>query len=150
MGPGDVAAVARLERLVFGREAWPRGAFAFLVEVFAVARPPRGRLWVAADRDGTVVGYVGLELSALGGEADLINVAVRADRRRQGFGRRLLATALAYCRRRRVALAWLRVRASNREARAFYRRCGFRPVGRFRAYYDDPREDAILMARVTP
>jgi [ribosomal protein S18]-alanine N-acetyltransferase len=145
----DVAAVARLERAAFGREAWPAGAFAFLVEVFAAARPPRGQLWVAEDRDEAVVGYVGLELSALGGEADLINLAVRRDRRRGGVGRQLMAVAVAYCRRRRVALTWLRVRASNRGAQALYRRCGFRTVGRFRDYYVDPREDAILMARVT-
>jgi ribosomal-protein-alanine N-acetyltransferase len=42
-------------------------------------------------------------------------------------------------------LIWLRVRAGNRGARRFYRACGFAPVGRFRGYYDDPREDAVLM-----
>ena len=82
----------------------------------------------------------------LGGEADLINLAVDPSHRRRGLGRRLVAAA-AYCRRRGVVLLWLRVRASNRGARAFYRRCGFGAIGRFRGYYDEPREDAVLMAR---
>jgi ribosomal-protein-alanine N-acetyltransferase len=146
MGADDVKAVGRLERVVFGREAWPATAFAYLVTVFAAARPPRGRLWVAGEAEGKILGYVGLELSALGGEADVINLAVHPGHRRRGLGRRLLGTATAYCRRRGIAVVWLRVRPSNGIARTFYRRCGFRAVGRFRDYYDDPREDAVLMA----
>jgi ribosomal-protein-alanine N-acetyltransferase len=100
---------------------------------------------VAEDRPGALLGYVGVELSALGGEADVINLAVDPAHRRHGIGRRLLRAAVAYCRRRRIPLVWLRVRASNRSARAFYRRCGFAVVGRFRGYYEEPREDAVLM-----
>jgi ribosomal-protein-alanine N-acetyltransferase len=92
------------------------------------------------------VGYAGLELSVLGGEADLVNLAVVPAARRRGVGRRLLEAAVAFCRRRGVALLWLRVRASNHAARAFYLQAGFRTVGRFRAYYATPREDAVLMA----
>jgi ribosomal-protein-alanine N-acetyltransferase len=146
MRPGDVAAVARLEQAIFRREAWPRAAFAYLHEVLSASRPPRGRLWVATDAAGHIVGYVGIELSALGGEADVINLAVDPAARRRGIGRRLLGTAVSYCRSRRVPLVWLRVRAGNGAARAFYRRCGFAAVGRFRAYYDEPPEDAVLMA----
>jgi ribosomal-protein-alanine acetyltransferase len=147
MRPDDVGAVTRIERAAFAREAWPASAFAYLVAVFA-ARPPRGGLWVAETGEGAIAGYVGIELSALGGEADVVNLAVDGARRRGGVGRRLLGAALAECRRRSIALVWLRVRAGNRGARAFYRRCGFRPVGRFRDYYTAPREDAVLMARL--
>jgi ribosomal-protein-alanine N-acetyltransferase len=142
---GDVAEVGRIERRVFGREAWPSSAFAFLVEVFAATRPPRGRLWVAVERDSRVVGYTGIELSALGGEADIVNLAVDPARRRHGIGRRLLTAVTTYCRARRVPILWLRVRRSNRSARVFYRRCGFRVAGRFAGYYDHPREPATLM-----
>lgn len=143
----DVAAVGRIERAVFGREAWPPSAFGFAHTVFGASRPPRGHLWIATSREGEVAGYAGIELSALGGEADIINLAVGPAHRRRGVGRRLLAAVSAHCRARRIWLVWLRVRASNRGARAFYRRCGFRTVGRFRGYYDAPDEDAILMAR---
>ena len=142
----DVPEVGQIERAVFAREAWPPSAFAFLCEVFARTSVPRGRLWTAVERGGRVVGYTGIELSALKGEADVINLAVHPGGRRRGIGRRLMATVIAYCQARRVPCLWLRVRASNRGARVFYRRCGFRAVGRFRGYYDAPPEDAILMA----
>lgn len=144
--PDDVRAVARLERVVFGRGGWPASVFALLGHAFAAARPPRGRFWVASV-GGRLVGYAGVERSVLGGEADLINLAVDPAYRRRGLGRRLLTTALAWCRQQGVPLLWLRVRAGNRAARAFYRRCGFRVVGRFAGYYRHPREDAVLMAR---
>lgn len=146
----DAPEVARIERVVFGREAWPPSAFPLLCDAFAATQPPRGRLWVAVERGVRVVGYTGIELSALGGEADIVNLAVRPRDRRRGIGRRLMATVVAYCQARRVPLLWLRVRASNRAARAFYRRCGFRMVGRFRGYYHAPREDAVLMASGRP
>ena len=149
MRAADVPPVARIERAAFGAEAWPRGAFAYLGEVFAASVPARGQLWVAEGRDGRILGYAGIELSALGGEADIINVAVNPAHRRRGVGRQLLTAATAYARRRGVTLLWLRVRAGNRGARAFYRQCGFRTIGRFRDYYDDPREDAVLLA-LTP
>jgi ribosomal-protein-alanine acetyltransferase len=142
----DAPAMARIEQEVFGREAWPRSAFAYLHAVFAAARPARGRLWVAKTTGGGIVGYVGVELSALGGEADVVNLAVDPAHRRRGIGRTLMAAAVGYARTRRVELVWLRVRAGNRTARAFYRCCGFEVVGRFRGYYADPREDAVLMA----
>jgi [ribosomal protein S18]-alanine N-acetyltransferase len=150
MRPADVPAVARLEQAVFRREAWPPSAFAYLHAVFATARPPRGRLWVAADGARHVVGYVGVELSAVGGEADVINLAVDPAARRRGVGRRLLEAAVSYCRSRGARLVWLRARRGNRAARAFYRHCGFVTVGWFRGYYDDPREDAVLMAFQRP
>jgi [ribosomal protein S18]-alanine N-acetyltransferase len=146
MRAADLSAVSRIERAVFGREAWSRPAFSYLLAVFAASRPPRGRIWVATDGEGAIVGYVGIELSALGGEADVVNLAVHPAARRRGVGRALLDVALAYCRARRVPLVWLRVRAGNRTARAFYRRCGLVVAGRFSGYYSGPREDAVLMA----
>ena len=41
--------------------------------------------------------------------------------------------------------ATLEVRPSNTAAGRLYREHGFRPVGRRKSYYQDTREDAILM-----
>lgn len=143
----DVDAVAAIEAASFGREAWPREAFADLLAAFARSAPPRGQLWVAVDQPlDEVVGYLGLEMSALGGEADIINIAVAPAHRRDGVGGQLLSAATAFCRRWRVPLVWLRVRESNRGARRFYAKFGFLVRGRFKGYYEDPREDALLMA----
>jgi ribosomal-protein-alanine acetyltransferase len=143
----DVARVAAIEAACFGAEAWPRRGFAELLRVFAESRPTRGGLWVAEDRaTGAVLGYAGIEVSALWGEVDVINIAVDPAQRRRGVGRALLDMIVRLCRRHGVPLLWLRVRMSNRGARRFYRRMGFEERGRFDGYYQEPDEPAILMA----
>jgi len=147
MAARDLARVQAIEAEAFGCEAWPIEAFREVLAAFAHSRPPRGGLWVAEHRrTGEILGYAGVEVSALRGEMDLINIAVGRAWRRQGVGAALLRHVLAHCRRLHVPLLWLRVRAGNREARAFYRRLGFRPRGRFAGYYQDPDEAAVIMA----
>lgn len=147
MAVRDLKRVVAMEAACFGAEAWPREAFVELRRAFRQARPTRGGLWVAEDPgSGEVLGYAGIEVSALWGEADLINIAVAEEHRRRGVGRALLAWIIRRCRRRGIELLWLRVRASNRSARRFYRIMGFEERGKFAGYYRDPDEPAILMA----
>lgn len=151
LAPRDVPGVAALERVCFGAEAWPPEAFRELLRAFR-SRPSRGAFWVAEESGtGALLGYVGMEVSALRGEADLINIAVGPEARRRGIGRVLAGRVLRHCRRLCVELLWLRVRASNRGARRFYRLLGFTERGRFAGYYLDPEEAAIIMAvELTP
>lgn len=143
----DLRQVVAIEAACFGGEAWPRQAFTGLLRAFAHARPSRGGLWVAEDRGtGEILGYAGIEESALRGEADIINIAVAIAHRRSGIGRTLTERIIRSCRCRGVEMLWLRVRASNVAAQRFYRAVGFRRCGRFDGYYLDPREPAILMA----
>jgi ribosomal-protein-alanine acetyltransferase len=144
---GDLRQVAAIESACFGAEAWPRKVFGELLKTFGQASPTRGSLWVAEDsRTGEVLGYAGIEVSALRGEVDLINIAVAPEHRRRRVGQLLLARVIRLSRRQGVPLLWLRVRASNRGARRFYQRLGFLQRGRFDGYYQDPDEPAILMA----
>jgi ribosomal-protein-alanine acetyltransferase len=147
MTRSDLGPVAALEQATFGREAWPSEAFKDLLVACSQAKPPRGAMWVAVDpKTGELVGYAGVEVSALWGEMDIINIAVAPAHRRRGVGRLLLERIVTLCRRRGVPLLWLRARASNRGARRFYRRMGFRVRGRFQGYYVDPDEAAVIMA----
>ncbi len=143
----DLNQVVAIEAVCFGAEAWPRRAFVELLQAFSEARPTRGGLWVAEDPgSGEVLGYAGIEVSALWGEADIINIAVAEEHRRRGVGRMLMEWIIHRCRRIGIELLWLRVRASNRSARRFYRIMGFEERGKFAGYYRDPDEPAILMA----
>ncbi len=143
----DLARVAAIELAAFGREAWPLQAFRELLGAFARATPPRGAMWVAEDpKTGEILAYAGVEVSALWGEMDIINIAVAAEHRRRGIGRLFIERMIRLCRRRGVPLLWLRVRASNRGARRFYRQMAFRERGRFQGYYEDPDEPAVIMA----
>jgi len=143
----DLPQVAALELVCFAREAWPLQAFKDLLAVFAGSRLTRGAFWVAEDQaTGAVVGYAGVEVSALWGEMDIINIAVASSYRRCGVGCLLIERIVRLCRQRGVSLLWLRVRASNRGARRFYRRMGFQERGRFVGYYLEPDESAVIMA----
>ncbi len=147
MAGDDLKRVADIEAACFGGEAWPRQVFKELLETFGRSRPRRGGLWVAEDpATREVMGYAGIEVSALWGEVDIINIAVAPEFRRRGVGDALVRWVARLCRRRGVLLLWLRVRASNRSARRFYRAMGFQQRGRFDGYYQEPDEPAILMA----
>ncbi|MEW6298208.1 MAG: ribosomal protein S18-alanine N-acetyltransferase [Thermodesulfobacteriota bacterium] len=142
--------VAALEAACFGADAWPPQAFHTLRRTYGESPDFRGHVWVAVDeRRQDVAGYVALEVTSLG-EAELTNLAVAPAYRRQGIGRLLVSFVVSVCQEVGVELLWLRVRASNGQAARFYEACGFVGRGEFRGYYDDPREDALIMAIEVP
>ena len=78
-------------------------------------------------------------------EAELYQLAVREDCRRQGIGGVLLDRALLHCRMRGVASVFLEVRRSNGAAIHLYKKRGFKNEGRRKNYYSSPVEDAVIM-----
>ena len=97
---------------------------------------------VAEGEDGTVLGYAGLQ--TVMDEGYINNVAVDSRFRRQGVADELVA-ALVRFGRAKLAFLTLEVRASNAPAIALYAKHGVQQAGRRKHYYDDPREDAIIM-----
>ncbi len=97
---------------------------------------------VALREDGVVLGYAGLQTVL--DEGYINNVAVAANVRRQGIADELIAAFVRFGQAK-LAFLTLEVRASNAPAIALYMKHGFAQVGRRRGYYDDPKEDAILM-----
>ncbi len=86
--------------------------------------------------------------SVLAGSPDtatIENLAVSPSARRQGTARALLGEALAWAVQNRASGVDLEVRASNFPAVQLYERCGFKVIGRRKAYYRQPVEDAVLM-----
>lgn len=94
-----------------------------------------------AGQGGAVQGF--LAARDLAGEREILNLAVDPSVRRCGIARALLQQELE-----NAATAWfLEVRVSNSAARALYRSLGFEDAGTRRGYYDEPREDAIVMRK---
>ena len=75
------------------------------------------------------------------GESEILNLAVAPEFRRQGVGNALLRDLL----RERRGDVFLEVRASNQEARRFYKSQGFEELIVRPEYYDAPVEAAIVM-----
>lgn len=97
----------------------------------------------ATTADGAIVGSLCFWI--VFEEVRLMNLAVAEDRRRQGIGAALVASALRTGLMQAATRAVLEVRASNRAALALYQRFGFSQVSIRPAYYSNPVEDAVLM-----
>jgi ribosomal-protein-alanine N-acetyltransferase len=134
--PEDVEAMAAIEAIAFS-DPWPASAFRDLLE-HAYAR-----LTVALDSQAGLVGYC-VMLHVLD-EGEIANIAVSPDLRRRGIAARLLDDALDAAAEMAIATVFLEVRVSNDAARMLYASRGFAPVGRRRAYYRQPMEDALVL-----
>lgn len=106
---------------------------------------PMAHYVVCCDPEGNVVGYIGSRIVL--DSADITNVAVRPQYRRQGIGYELVNRMLEEMILRGVSSVLLEVRESNLPAQNCYARAGFVPVGRRKNYYELPKEDALLMGR---
>ena len=80
-------------------------------------------------------------------ESELMEIAVQPAMQGRGYGKALLAQAIALARRNGAVRMFLEVRESNARARKMYTSFGFEETGRRRNYYptENGREDAILM-----
>ena len=104
---------------------------------------PDSHVFLTAEADGDVVGYVGLMYVL--DEGYISNVAVRPDCRRRGVADALLCALEARARALLLSFLTLEVRESNAPAIALYEKRGYRVAGRRRNYYEKPTEDALLM-----
>ncbi|MDQ6620295.1 MAG: ribosomal protein S18-alanine N-acetyltransferase [Pseudomonadota bacterium] len=137
--PGDLAYVAALEAQIHAAP-WSQRNFRDAIEAGYSA-------WLA-EREGRVVAYGVLMLAP--GEAQILNISVIHDARREGLGRTLLRRFVDDARHFGAEQVFLEVRVSNAPAIALYLSESFVPVARRKAYYparasDDFREDALVM-----
>lgn len=95
--------------------------------------------------NGVVLGYAGLTVVA--GEGYINNIAVRQEYRKQGVASALLDVFVRFAQAQGIEFLTLELRVSNEAAKRLYMKHGFAQVGRRKGYYDDPKEDAILMTR---
>jgi len=106
---------------------------------------PQASFIVAEDgEEGNVLGYAGLH--AVLDEGYIDNIAVIPDARRHGVASALLDV---FCRFGAAKLAFLtlEVRASNAAAIGLYEKYGFRQEGLRPDFYQQPKEDALIMTR---
>ena len=132
-----VPQVAALEKICFS-DPWSENSVASELE------NPLSCWLVALDGE-TVAGYVGSQ--TVMDETDMMNVAVHPDFRRQGVARTLILALIGELKKRGSRCLTLEVRASNDPARALYESLGFAHVGTRRNYYQNPKEDALILRK---
>ena len=93
--------------------------------------------------DGVLAAYAGMWLII--DEAHVTNVAVHPDYRGRGYGERILRALMDLARENLMGLMTLEVRRSNAVAQSLYHKVGFIDVGYRKRYYEDNKEDALIM-----
>jgi N6-L-threonylcarbamoyladenine synthase len=136
-GIDDVSAVEALQRRAF-TNAWGAEAIRWELENTDVAR-----LYVARAPDGSLVAYCASWM--IFDELHINSLAVEEGWRRRGVARRLLAHVIRHAVEAGARGATLEVRASNQAARALYEGLAFKVEGLRRDYYQEPREDALIL-----
>ena len=131
----DIDAVAAIEAATFPTP-WSRDAFASEMRNVAAR-------YLVAEMDGAVVGFAGAWIIL--DESHITNIAVLREHRGQGIGRLLTAGLLQYLSNLGAAYATLEVRRSNTVAQSLYESLGFIRLGVRKQYYEDNREDALIM-----
>ena len=103
------------------------------------------------DRDISIVARFGGKITgyAVGimayDELHLGNIAVHKDFRGRGIAKKLLQRIIDIARSKEIGLVTLEVRAGNIHAQRLYRKFGFKTTGRRKEYYQDTKEDAVIM-----
>jgi [ribosomal protein S18]-alanine N-acetyltransferase len=134
----DISAIVAIQQKNPQAAKWQESDYVRLVE------DPSGVLLVAEDAARQVLGFAaawrGLD------EAELQNLAVDPQHRRQGVGQGLVHEV--HCRLRAVGTkrVFLEVRPSNESALALYQSSGYTITGRRQNYYSAPQEDAFVLS----
>ncbi len=131
----EIPKVAELEKSIFSMP-WSEQGFYDTLNMKNV-------IFLTAKEDGQIWGYCGIYLAA--DEGEITNVAVAPERRRQGIAGKLVQTLMEEAGAFGVRSFILEVRASNAGAIKLYQKLGFTPGGIRKNFYQNPKEDAIVM-----
>ncbi len=104
-------------------------------------------IFLVARLRGRIIGYAAGFLMT--DELHLGNIAVHKDFRGRRIANKLLQRIIEVARSKKVRLITLEVRAGNIPAQNLYRKFGFKTTGRRKRYYQDTKEDAIIMTLVS-
>ena len=147
----DIAEIAEIEKL-YSETPWDaNGLLTYLLRddtIFLVADsldfvPAEGQAPEDYYDTPHLLGYAGLLMVPY--EADILNITVRPEARRQGIATQLLGKIGELAEPRGVTVIHLEVRESNTPARTLYGMLGFTVDGIRKNYYERPRENAVLM-----
>ena len=126
----DLDALIELEHQCFSEDRLSRRSFRRFLDV------PRDRL-IVADREGRLLGYCLVLMSAATRLARIYSIAVSPAARGHGLGEKLIRQAEYEAAEADRIVMRLEVREDNTGAIALYRRLGYRQFGTYRDYYED-------------
>ena len=135
MSAADLKAVQAIEQESF-HDSWA-------VESWVAELNSSIAKYIVLEQEGIIKGFAGFWLIA--GEAQVTRVAVAKDARGQGLGKIRTAALIAAAWQDGAEAVTLEVRKSNAAAQTVYTQTGFTVSGVRPHYYEDNKEDAIIM-----
>lgn len=136
MKPEDMTSVLPIEKACF-TDPWSEDGF------MDSMKETSAHLIVIEDEPLGIVGYACLYQAA--DEGEIVNVAIHPSYRQKGYGARLVQALLQLGRELGAERFFLEVRKGNNAGRALYTSLGFTECGVRKGFYDNPKEDAVLM-----
>lgn len=137
----DLDRIQQIEHASFGKDAYDR-------KLFAEYHHKCGELFLVALMASRICGYMITCVRGDGTGAEVISLAVDPDFRGRGAASALMAGTMRRLLGRRVPKASLTVKETNRRARRFYERWGFRRVRRVPRYYEDGQDGIRMVVEV--
>lgn len=132
----DIKDIARLEKECFSCP-WSENA--------VLEAMNHKTVFFKAVKDKKTIGYI--SVTAVAGEGYINNIAVSKACRGQGVGTYLLDRAIRFGEEEKLEFLSLEVRASNKNAISLYEKSGFVNEGIRKNFYENPKEDGIIMTR---
>ena len=128
--------IIKIENESFG-DPWSRQMFIdLLILDYAVC--------FAAIENNEISGY--LIAYDIAPEIEIMNIAVKESKRGRKIATKLFGEIFEYAKDKNIEKFTLEVRPSNVNAIGLYKKLGFIIVGVRKNYYNNPKEDAILMS----
>lgn len=132
----ELPKIAALEREIFP-DAWS------LKSLEETWKQKNSAIFVAKTKEGMagyLIFYYVLE------EGEIARIATAHSVRRQGVAGQMFRKLLDFCQEQQITRIMLEVRENNEAARRFYGKSGFTKDGIRRNYYENPKENAVLMS----
>lgn len=133
----DSGQIAELEQEIF-TDAWTQTG---IEETFAQAH----FVIVVAEEESEIQGYCILYVVL--DEAEIARIGVTERVRHSGVGSLILQFGEKICKEKGTERLLLDVREGNLPARKFYEKHGFLVDGVRKNFYDNPKEDGVLMSK---
>ena len=133
----DAVFVAELENSIFNMNT--------KADTLADECKRENSVYIVACEGDSIIGYCTIIASFE--TADLCNIAVKEDYRKQHIAEMIFEYAVKKCRAKSVERILLEVRESNIPAICFYDKMDFEKIGMRKNYYSNPSENALILQK---
>jgi len=134
--PEDLDQLEELEQKSFSLP-WSRESYLYELTQNPIAR------YFGLFQGDRLLAFCGLWLIA--DEGHISNVATDPEFRRRGLGEKLMRSVAVWAMAHGAVFLTLEVRSQNDPAKKLYEKLGFTVQGCRKDYYDEPKDDALIM-----